>query len=139
MKFVLREDLADNGHFEVKDESEDRLFSGGPNDLAHDGEIDRGEKEVGSVAEVDCSAYVDTLLSLGEDDETGLIGGGNAGAWLGAAIEAESGDFGGCVGFRMSAIRDGAGEFGAELNEWVAGRCGRLSNCLHESDPLYPT
>ena len=90
MKFLLREDFADGGHFEVEDQAEDGRLYGGGDDLADDGQVDRGEEKVGAVAEVRRLADDDSFLSLGEDDEAGLVCSRGAGGGNGAAIEAQA-------------------------------------------------
>jgi hypothetical protein len=136
---VLREDIADGRHLEVEDESEDRLLSGGANDLADDREIDGGEKEIGTVAEVNCLADVDALLSLSEDNEAGLVSSGDAGARFRAAIKAQAGDFRAGIAFCECATGDGSGELRAQFDRFVASGCYWLSYGRHASDPQYST
>src|SRR3569833_2800522 len=92
VEFVLGEDLADHWHFKVEDQAEYRLLSGGKCDLADDREVDGGKMIIRSIAEERSLAEVDSLLPLREDNETRLIGGGDAGARFGAAIEARARD-----------------------------------------------
>ena len=90
MKLVLGENLADCGHFELEDQTEEGLFFSCRDDLADNGQVDGGQQEVLAVADIKRLADVDALLALQEDNQAGLVCSRGAGGGDRAAVEAKA-------------------------------------------------
>src|SRR5579859_1204584 len=117
MKLLLRENFPDRRHFEFEQQAKYWLLFSCRDHLAHDGQIDRCQKEVRTVACVSRLANVDSLLALHEDNQTGFVCGRSASGGYGAAVEAQTWYLSERVSFRKGTISNLAGQFCPPLNQ----------------------
>jgi hypothetical protein len=104
MKLLLRENLPDHRHFESEQQTEHRFLFSCRDHLADNGQIDRRQQEVRTVAYVSRLANIDSLLSLHKDNQTGFICSRGTCGGKGTAIEAQTWYFSERVSFRNRTI-----------------------------------
>src|ERR1700739_608322 len=116
MNLLLGENYAHRRHLEFENQPQERLLFCCSDDLADNGKIHRSQKEVRPIANVDCLAHVDALLSLQKDNQAGFVGRRGAGSRDRTTVEAKARYSSACVPFLQGTIGNLASQLSAHFN-----------------------